>query len=135
MLQMLSDFLPKEYPEHFKKQGNTLTALKTNEIFEIEGGSMDPLEACARIVQVLFPGFDNFTVVHCLRQAPTQHLHFVIVVLTSQASEYCTVYTLTKTADYKCQQLLLSCNRSWHMLMNIIRDLKYTGADVHRAPT
>lgn len=92
MLQMLSDFLPKEYPEHFKKQGNTLTALKTNEIFEIEGGPMDPLEACARIVQVLFPGLIKFTV-HYLRQAPTEHLHFVIDVLTSQASEYCTVDT------------------------------------------
>ena len=52
MLQMLADFLPKEYPEHFQKQGNILTALKTNETFEIEGGAMDPLEACARIVQV-----------------------------------------------------------------------------------
>ncbi len=52
MLQMLADFLPKEYPEHFQKQGNVLTALKTNETFEIEGGAMDPLEACARIVQV-----------------------------------------------------------------------------------
>lgn len=51
MLQMLADFLPKEYPEHFQKQGNILTALKTNETFEIEGGAMDPLEACARIVQ------------------------------------------------------------------------------------
>ncbi len=53
MLQMLADFLPKECPEHFQKQGNILTALKTNETFEIEGGAMDPLEACARIVQVL----------------------------------------------------------------------------------
>lgn len=52
MLQMLGDFLPKEYPEHFQKQGNILTALKTNETFEIEGSGMDPLEACARIVQV-----------------------------------------------------------------------------------
>lgn len=52
MLQMLADFLPKEYPEHFHKQGNILTALKTNETFEIDGGAMDPLEACARIVQV-----------------------------------------------------------------------------------
>jgi hypothetical protein len=52
MLLMLADFLPKEYPEHFQKQGNILTALKTNETFEIEGGAMDPLEACARIVQV-----------------------------------------------------------------------------------
>lgn len=51
MLQMLSDFLPKEYPAYFKRQGNTLTALKTDESFQIEGGSMHPLEACARIVQ------------------------------------------------------------------------------------
>ena len=51
MLQMLSDFLPKEYPDYFQKQGNTLTALKTNESFQIKGASMHPLEACARIVQ------------------------------------------------------------------------------------
>ena len=52
MLQLLADFLPKEYPEHFLREGNILTALKTKETFEIVGGSMDPLEACARIVQV-----------------------------------------------------------------------------------
>lgn len=59
MLQMLSDFLPKEYPDHFKKDGNVLTALKTSETFEIEGGSMDPLEACARIVQVRFASWTD----------------------------------------------------------------------------
>ena len=52
MLQMLGEFLPTEYPDYFQKQGNTLTALKTNEVFQIEGGAMDPLEACARLVQV-----------------------------------------------------------------------------------
>ena len=52
MLELLSDFLPKEYPDYFKRQGNTLMALKTGESFQIKGGSMDPLEACARIVQV-----------------------------------------------------------------------------------
>ncbi|KAL3134025.1 hypothetical protein ABBQ32_008459 [Trebouxia sp. C0010 RCD-2024] len=51
MLQMLGEFLPTEYPDYFQKQGNTLTALKTNEVFQIEGGAMDPLEACARLVQ------------------------------------------------------------------------------------
>ena len=51
MLRMLGEFLPTEYPDYFHKQGNTLTALKTLETFQIEGGAMDPLEACARIVQ------------------------------------------------------------------------------------
>ena len=51
MLQMLGEFLPREYPGYFQKQGNTLTALKTHETFQIGGGTMDPLEACARIVQ------------------------------------------------------------------------------------
>ena len=51
MLHMLSDFLPKEYPDYFKKQGNTLIALKTDESFQIKGSSMHPLEACARVVQ------------------------------------------------------------------------------------
>lgn len=51
MLRMLAEFLPTEYPAYFQKRGNTLTALKTNEVFQIEGGAMDPLEACARLVQ------------------------------------------------------------------------------------
>lgn len=55
MLEMLSDFLPKEYPHYFRKDGNVLTAIKTGEIFDLDNLDMDPLEASARLVQVSLP--------------------------------------------------------------------------------
>ena len=55
MLEMLSDFLPREYPDYFRKDGNVLTAIKTGEIFDLDNLGMDPLEASARLVQVSLP--------------------------------------------------------------------------------
>ncbi|KAK9803663.1 hypothetical protein WJX72_009392 [[Myrmecia] bisecta] len=51
MLQLLAKYLPQQYPELFTLDGHTLYAHAAGEQFDVRDPGIDPLEACARLVQ------------------------------------------------------------------------------------
>ena len=105
MLRMLSEFLPTEYPDFFRKEGSILTALKTGETFDLDNLGMDALEASARLVQVHTQivtqlGIFNF-VVDCL--------HLMQIRILGNWIKDCSLIYLRSLADWlKMSNLHLS---------------------------
>lgn len=113
MLRMLSDFLPKEHPDYFQKQGNTLTALKTDETFQIQGASMHPLEACARIVQACLRQHSHLRQHERIgHQDLAKHGVFASALKSSNLLRHAPNCCIT-TCAYACQDLACAHASNW----------------------
>lgn len=53
MLDLLVDFLPRRFPDRFKRTSdNELQNLATGDVFKLDHPDLDPLEVCSLLVQV-----------------------------------------------------------------------------------
>lgn len=111
MLDLLVDFLPKRYPDRFKRTAdNELQNIATGDVFKLDHPDLDPLEVSSLLVQVpssallLWQGFKSKTL--------RAHSHHQTVALFPDQLEINSQEVIFLEAINEAEGSLSACRRT-----------------------